>query len=668
LKRSLAVVSFLLWTGIILSTYYVFQNPGLLKAFAGLMGTFWTLLTAALLLFSAYGIGSRVLAWLGWEASDETARLLLRIGTGLGGLGLFGLIFSVLQIARQPVLVLAFSGITIFFLLSGDLVRLRADLRGFSADLNLSISQYDLFTKVTLILLISLPFMLALAPQFEAFDALLYHFSQPAQVLQDGGLRPMNVPHFWFPNLTENVYLWGLGLGSERLAQIIHLAWGVLSALLLWRWAAKFWSIEIGRKTLLLLAAIPSLPMLASWAYADLALVFYAVAVLYALTFYESGRSVAWLHVAGVMAGLAMTIKYTSFTVPLTAGLLILFWRRSTLRQAVSAAARFSLIAMITALPWYIRNTVMMGNPFYPFAFGGLYWDSFRANWYASAGTGVGWSASELLLLPLNTTLGHRDANFFDGRMGPLFLLLAPLALWVLLKGARQDSDRGIALQVIGVFAAVSFAAWTFGVIQSGALWQARLLLPALIPFLIPNALGWEALSALDSAKLRVSFFATALIVLVIGLTVFDNVVFVIQRNPLALAIGAQSRQGYIERVNPSYAGLMQIMADLPARTRVYSLFEPRSYGLPRPTQPDPINDNFFHDLHLYHTPEEIIKHWKMQGYTHILVYERGMSLITGDEASEIISARKNSLRQTLQRLELVQQTADRIYSIYSIP
>jgi hypothetical protein len=53
------------------------------------------------------------------------------------------------------------------------------------------------------------------------------------------------------------------------------------------------------------------------------------------------------------------------------------------------------------------------------------------------------------------------------------------------------------------------------------------------------------------------------LIAIVITLTIFDNGIFVLQRNPLAVAFGAQSRAKYIERVNPSYAALIQIMDEL---------------------------------------------------------------------------------------------------------
>ena len=667
MKRPIAVMLVLLWAGIILSTYYVVQKPGLWTAFPGLIHTLWTLVAAVLLLVSAYGLGRRALAWLGADSLDELDRLLLGIGVGLGILGVLGLAFSAAQIARPPLFFLSLLGSTVFFFLS-DLSKLRAGLRSFATHWNLAWSQYSVPTKLVLVLLFAFSFLLTLAPQFEAFDALLYHLTQPARVLQDGGLRLLNVPHFWFPDLTENVYLWALALGSERLAQVLHWTWAMLSALLLWRWAVRVWGIEIGRRALLLLAAIPSLPMLTSWAYADLALVFYALATLYAVTRYAPAGSLAWLRIAGVMAGLAMAVKYTSFTVPLAAGLLILFWNRRTPGRAIGYAAQFSLVALIVAAPWYLRNAIVMGNPFYPFAFDGQYWDSFRAAWYAAPGTGIGWDPLEILLLPLNILLGYRDQNFFDGRLGPLFLLLAPLACWILLTRARPDSERGRSLQTIGLFAALTFAAWTFGVINSRALWQARLLLPAVIPFALPSALGWEALATFDTPRFRLSFLANALVAAVIALTLFDNAMFMLQRNPLAVAAGAQSRDAYIARVNPAYAALMGVMEQLPAEARLYSLFEPRSYGLPRPTQPDPINDNFFHDLYLYRAPSAILERWKAEGYTHILVYERGMKFLLEEDPNPTISAGRPALEQTLRRLELVAQTPDRVYSIYRIP
>ncbi len=154
----------------------------------------------------------------------------------------------------------------------------------------------------------------------------------------------------------------------------------------------------------------------------------------------------------------------------------------------------------------------------------------------------------------------------------------------------------------------------------------------------------------------------------VIALTVFDTGMFVLQRNPLAVALGAQSRTGYIARVNPSYAALMQLMEELPANAYVYSLFEPRSYSLPRRIQPDAINYNFSQDLYLYKTPFAILQQWKTQGYTHILIYERGLDFLVNDTSGQFTPVTRKALRETLEKMDLVQQTPDKVYSIYRIP
>jgi len=665
LKHFWVGTSFLLWTGIIVVAYYVVQEPNI-NALAGSVNTLWTLCVAALLLFNSYGLGTRILNLLGLKSVDAVDRLLLSCGIGLGCLGLLGLGFSAAQLAIASILTIFQIALTIFFIFRYDAGKLRADLKALSTNLNLSFSQFGLFTKLAILLPLVFSFLLTLVPPFEAFDALLYHLAQPARILQDGGLRVVDNVPFWFPNLTENVYLWALGMGSERAAQIIHFSWATLSTLLLWHWAVKVWNIEIGCKSLLLLATIPSLPMLASWAYADMALAYYAVAALYIITINETAATTAWLHVAGIMAGFAMGAKYTSFVLPLACGLLLLFKR--PFGKAFSSAAQFSFIALSIALPWYVRNAVVMGNPFYPFVFGGRFWDGFLSDWYADAGTGIGWRALQIFMLPLNAVLGYRDVTFSDGRIGPLFLILAPFTFWILLSRTRRDSAQDLSLRAIGLFSLLSFAAWTFGVINSSALWQARLLFPALMILALPTALGWDALNQFDTSNLRISFLINALIAIVITLTIFDNGIFVLQRNPLAVALGAQSRQRYIERVNPSYAALIQVMDTLPADAYVYSLFEPRSYDLPRLIQPDAIVYNFAHDQYLFHTSSEIIQHWKAEGYTHILVYERGLSFMLENPPDQMTSEVQETFRETIQELKLISQTADKVYTIYQIP
>ena len=658
---------FLLWTGVIIVAYYVVQKPGLLNAFTGLADTFWTLIVSAVILFNAYGLGKGILSAVKFNSNDTTDRLLLSLGTGLGALALLGLLLSAIQLAHKQILTFLQFSLLILFLLQNEPSHIRTDINSIRANLNLTFSQYNLFTKLTLFSLLTFSFLLTLVPPFEAFDALFYHLAQPTWILQNGGLRAADIaPQFWFPNLSENVYLWALGMGSERATQVIHFTWMLLAVLLLWHWSAKVWNAEIARKTLLILASMPALPMLASWAYADMALVYYSVAAVYVFTQYRVTKEAKWLAVIALTAGFAMSVKYTSFVVPLVCALLLLS-QRPYLRSLANAA-RFSAIAIFTALPYYLRNAIFMQNPFYPFLFGGRYWDSFRAAWYADSGSGIGWNALELLLLPFNTLLGHRDANFFDGRMGPLFLILAPFTIWILLSRTRQDSAESWSLFSIGILSFLSFAAWTAGVINSSALWQARLLFPALVPFAIPTALAWDVLKTFDTSKFRISFLVNGLIAAVLLLTVFDNAMFVLQRNPLTVALGTQSRQRYIERINPSYAALMTLIGELPADANVYSLFEPRTYGLPRPTQPDAIIYNFADDVYRYKTSDGILAHWRSQQYTHIIVYERGHDFMVQFGAAKFTPAVQSTYQETLRKLVLIAQTPDQVYSIYQIP
>lgn len=663
-RAALAVVA-VAWAGIILAAFYVVQKPNL-PALAGLADTAWTLLVSALLLFNAFAIGRHSLRWAGWSADDPPLRLILSLGIGLGLLAILGLFFSLAQLAAPRTLAISLCLLTLLFLITGSHRALFRDARELAHELNLHASGFKPLERSAVLLLLFLSFALTLAPQFEAFDALFYHLTQPARILQDGGLQLVNIPHYWFPNITENLYLWGLALNTERSAQVMHYTWGVLSALLLFLWASRTWRAETGRRTVILLATVPSLPILASWAYADLALCFYTVAALHLVSSFKAARSRAILNTLGIVCGLAMGVKYTSFVLPLTCGLLLLLERPFS--RAVHTAAQFSAVAILTALPWYLRNAAFMQNPFHPFAFGGRYWDSFLAKWYAAPGTGIGWDIIQILRIPLDATLAYRDANYFDGHIGPLFLILLPAALWILLTAPRRDSAQTWSQTSISLFAALSAAAWTYGVINSAALWQTRLLFPALLPFAIPCALGWEAITKLDRPNLRVSFLLNSIITIILALTVFEIGIFTLQRNPFAVAFGAQTREQYIARVNPSYAALMQTVDELPANVNLYSLFEPRSYSLSRRIQPDPIVANFAHDLHLYKTPEEIIQQWKADGYTHILVYERGMQFMLDNNLDYQSPALQTGLSKTLNLLQFTRQTPDQVYSIYRIP
>ncbi len=110
---------------------------------------------------------------------------MLGWGIGLGALGLLGLFFAALHLANATVLTTVQILLAVFFLVRGDAISLRSQMRSLASQLHLSFSRYSLFTRIVLALTALFSFLLTLAPPFEAFDVLINHLALPASLLQN---------------------------------------------------------------------------------------------------------------------------------------------------------------------------------------------------------------------------------------------------------------------------------------------------------------------------------------------------------------------------------------------------------------------------------------------------------------------------------------------------
>ena len=647
---------FFLWMGFVLAAFYVVQKPALLQVAQGLISTVWTLSITLLLVFEAAGIGHWMLGKLRLAAITEAEQLILGTGLGLGIFGLSGFGLATAGMAKPMVLLALLGGLLALLIWRCQPQSLYRNFRVLLQTWKESALEAPAWVRWAMVLAFLLVFLLALAPPVEAFDALLYHLTVPTMWLKDGGLKLVNMPHYWFPELVEGVFVWPMALGSDRSPQLIHFTFGLLTALLLWDWSRRLWGNRAAWWVLVFLLTMPSLLWLAAWAYTDLALSFYTLAVLYTIWKWKDTGSNRWLAIGGLMAGFAMGVKYTSFFVPLVGITFILWWERRAFRKTLMCVLSFGGLAGLVALPWYTRNWIWTGNPFYPFVFGGPFWDAFRAQAYSGAGTGIGWNLRNILLLPLNTTLGYKDANFYDGRIGPFFLIMLPVALWTLWQARRESAPRKSALIITASFAGLTAFTWTSGVIQTASLWQSRLPLPGLIPFVLVMAAGIDQLQRLDTPILKISFIVSILTGLVVFGHLLDFGLQVSYRNPLMAAVGAETNQAYMTRLQPSYADALELVGQTPMDSYVYFLFEPRSYKMPRRVQPDPINDNLAHDFYLYHTPEGILRAWQSQGFTYILYQRAGEGLL--DQPQETA--------RLLYKLQVVAERPDTI--LYRLP
>jgi hypothetical protein len=182
-------------------------------------------------------------------------------------------------------------------------------------------------------------------------------------------------------------------------------------------------------------ALLASVPMVKN----DVANAFFQSLALLSIASYAATRRPSRLVLGAFFLGTAVGIKYSSLqfalcVAPLTVGLIL--GGPGSHSQRLRSLGVFGIVTSATALPWYARNYVVFGNPFFPFLnellaarngftaehsaitremFGGLTgysWSTGSVSAFLSgATTGFGW-VPVLLLVPglLAVVLRKRDA------------------------------------------------------------------------------------------------------------------------------------------------------------------------------------------------------------------------------------------------------------------
>lgn len=631
----LAVAVTFAWAAFVFAALYVVQKPFGLSSALRLASLGSDLAVAAIIVTGAAGVGLRLLAWAEPAGMSAGERLALGTLLGLGGVSLLWLVLGSAGLLQVPV-ALVVTGVLVGASL-GPLRAWRRTAVGQIANLSCDgtfVQRPPALLGIYLGLLGALSLVRTLLPP-TAWDGLFYHLFGPQQWTSTGRLATwQDFPHLHYPRLVEMLFLPALLLRDDIAATLLH--W-VFLPLVLW----SVWAIT--RRHLpgtspwvavAVAASLPMLPLLASWPYTDVALAAFQMTTMLALLRWREQHDRRWLIVAGALSGFAMGVKYTSFVLPLTGALLLILWERRHPSRIAVSLLRFGLTAAIVAAPWYLRTWVETGNPVYPFVFGGKGWDEFRAAWYTNPGTGVGWNPVELLKVPLLATLGIRDANYYDGRTGPLFLALTPLALWVWLRnvvgpaGRSSNTTARAELDTVGALllaAGVQGAVWMFGVVNSAALWQSRFLLTMLL--LLAPVLAWSLgrLTALDTPRFSVSGLLRLLVGVALTFNALDFTLDTAGANPLPWLFGFESRTAFLAGRLGSHAAAMQALEGLPPASRVLFLWEPRAYLAPRPAQPDAILDEFAHRRWRHDGDGRAVAvEMRSQGYTHLLIYWAG--------------------------------------------
>ncbi|MBN1937832.1 MAG: glycosyltransferase family 39 protein [Anaerolineae bacterium] len=624
--RLVLVIAALIWILMLVAAFYRVQKPFGVEQGIAWLGTAWTLIAVAMLGLTGAALGRRLLCWGGFVWASPLEELVWAWGAGLGVAALavmgIGMIGGFYRLVFLPLTLIA------LLLLWRDARAVLRLLRPVWAELRLP-RALRLFWGLIFLLTLTL----ALTPP-AAWDALQYHLDGPRLYIEQHRITAIDNFSLAYSGLLESLFAWAMLLASDVAAQVVHWAFGVALAAILYLGGRRV-AGDRAWLPLALLATTPMVLTLLPWAYNDLALAFYQVAAFLALCVWRERQENRWLYLSGLMCGFGLGFKYTAATAPLVLALLIPFWQSrqngagSPVGRWITSWLWLGLGAALVSLPWFLRNWALWGNPIYPYLFNGLYWDNLRSEWYQRIGSGIGWNLVEILRLPWTASLTTMDVSFREARSGPLWVLALPLTLGALLW-PRQKQDKGRqgrteALAAFGVVL-IQYALWAYGVIQSRSVFQARLLLPTLALLALPVAYALERLRLLDLPQFSLRRFVLIVLTLVLILNAVDLALAWVDENPLPYLMGLESRQENLtRRLGVYYTTMQEINQRLSMQDRVLFLWETKGYYCRVPNQPDLIVDRMRHLVALEGDAAGAQRRLRDQGYTHVLIFETGL-------------------------------------------
>ena len=386
-----------------------------LRGFPVWLEIFSLLILYGYISLSVLGLGQKIVRLLPKSILTVTEFNLLSYLLGLGvlAIGIFLLGMFSLMNSFAIFIYLGFSGLLTLSEWPHIIQSLINSIKFFRKPIPNSLYEilYWVFGGCTLILLI----IITLTPVWD-YDALMYHLEIPRQYLQHGRIYlDANTYRSFYPMITEMLFIPGIAFHLDSLAKMISLTYAVIFLWSTYALGCRLFTREIALLAAGILIGTPSFPTWASWASIDFAWASYELWGLYALIIWltqKNEQDDKWLILAGLMSGLAASTKYLALPNVLLSSIVIL-WKtplnsQHSFTKIIKHLAIFGISAAIIMAPWYVKNFVWTGNPFYPLLIGGPRFQ-FLSYYVHSFGVGKRWF--DFLLLPLNV---YRYHNYFS--------------------------------------------------------------------------------------------------------------------------------------------------------------------------------------------------------------------------------------------------------------
>ena len=470
----------------------------------------------------------------------------------------------------------------------------------------------------------------ALGPAWD-YDGLMYHLPGPTYFLANHRILP-NLENWYVngPFTVEMLFTYGLAHGDVVFAKLIHYALGWLYVTSAVAVARRWLGTREAWLSAVILMGIPTLPIWAAFAYVDLGWAsFEFLAAASALVWWQTG-SRRWLLLAGLLAGLAMGSKYTGLAgfAALSFLVAVMGWRAG-LRRLLGNVSLFAGVAAVVASPWYLKNWLWFGNPVYPLYLGGPGWDAERLRLYMAylGSFGAGKTLTDWILLPLNIYARNAQFGAVMNQIDVPSLLFPLLILYPLRRVPRV-------LSPLLAFAAGRTVLWALSSQQT------RFLLPVFPALAVATAHLVNGLVPRRPGRMPWHFFLPTLAVALSGLTLFYQVVVLVEYAPHLPAGGWESSRQFLRRVVRDYPAVDFINRSLPPSARALQLGDGQAFYCSEKCVADPDHFRWAAQINRFSSAADFVNWMTDQGFTHLLLsWEDIDFLLQHDPTSTMLGA-----------------------------
>ncbi len=605
---------------------------------------FIALAELTLIISAAYGISSFILKKENWHFTQEY--IVYRILLGLGIISYLTFLAAALRFLNLSFFCAIVAAGNLFFLRE---LKVSGPIR-----INLKFSSW---------MLLLLPFVLVnlfyalFPPTF--YDSMLYHLAVPAFYINHNGLAP------WLTNFNSNLplngemlFLFGL-LGKTTFIPNLMIFLSGLGLLVLLYSMSKDY-VSHSWLALVLFYTIPEVSFLTSISKPDILGMLYLLAALRLFHLFQQNPGERKLLVlSGLFWGLAITTKYTFAFI--LCGFFVSFFLfvPGRLQKKIITIASLAMIVFLCLIPWFIKNTIITGNPTYPYLsdiFKNPYWDKTQSASFANAlQPGMSGSIVQSLWFPIDAFLKPFKYGMIEV-LGTLYLIFLPFIFF-----SKKFINRGfwIGTAIFSMILMVFYAR------------VPRYFLPIYLVLSIPIASGIERVASRwqQSKKLILT-----LLIVLLGFNLMQ-LVNLQEMYTKGISFARKKISGPPENTDvkylyclPYYRAAEFINRTLGARDKIAFLGEERTFYVQKEFAASSFNDhNLIIDV-LKNTENFIGFNHELlaAGITHILYCPTGMvGMAEKCHLYRLSTVQSSQLDDYLNRFPLIYR--DRFYSIYQV-